>query len=215
MHIIYLRVMSSTRFTSRQLLHSPTRASTEWKAAVQMWWGLSYCRRKHYRRSSVPNTWVVPYSKLHKYVMGWKIILFEIWFILQMSKNLQKGLSYKLLGGERGLFLNWFLLLCVLPRSDLFLFECNSTWRFPSCEENLWRGRCSSLFLWGKLFHQWIWPKSMLLFRMASGPSSVWRYLIFIALPCQILRERLAPFFMKCFMNTKWKYAFCTSSQPK
>jgi len=65
MHVLYLRVMSSTQFTSRQLLHSPTRASTEWNTAIQMWWGILYCGRKHYRSSSVSNTWVVPYPKMH------------------------------------------------------------------------------------------------------------------------------------------------------
>lgn len=120
-----------------------------------------------------------------------------MWFILQMNKNLQKGLVYKLLGVGGSLPQLVFTAVCFLPRNNLLLFECNSTWRFLSCEENLWRGRCSSLFLWGKLFRQWIWPNSMLLFWVASRPSSVWRYLIFTVLLCQILSEILAPSFTK------------------
>jgi len=68
-----------------------------------------------------------------------------------MNNNLQKGFFYKLLwvGGILQLV---FTAVFFLPRNNLLLFECNSTWKFLSCEENLWRGRCSSLFLWGKLF---------------------------------------------------------------
>lgn len=55
-----------------------------------------------------------------------------------------------------------FSLLSCLPRDNLLHFEWSSSWRFLSCEENLWRRRCSSLFLWQILFCHWIWLNSML-----------------------------------------------------
>lgn len=125
----------------------------------------------------------------------------SLWkLIYSTCKNQQRGFFHQLV---RGAFLNWFSLLCFLPRNNLFLFECSCSWKFSSCEENLWRRRCSSLFLWQTLFCHRIWLNSVLWFWVVSRPSSVWRYPVFIVLLRQIVREKLSPSFKKCFMNTK------------
>lgn len=99
-------------------------------------------------------------------------------------KNGQRGFFPQLVEGA---FLSWFSLLCFLPRNNLLHFEWSSSWRFLSSEENLWRRRCSSLFLWQTLFCHRIWLNSMLWFWVVSRPSSLWRYLVFVVLLCQIL----------------------------
>lgn len=84
----------------------------------------------------------------------------SLWKLINSAhKNWQRGFLHQLVEGA---FLNWFSLLCFLPRNNLLLFEWSSSWRFLSREENLWRRRCSSLFLWQTLFCHWIWLNSML-----------------------------------------------------
>lgn len=80
-------------------------------------------------------------------------------------------------------------LLCFLPRDNLLHFEWSSSWRFLSCEKNIWRRRRSSLFLWQTLFCHWIWLNSMLWFWVVSRPSSVWRYPASIVLCVKFLEK--------------------------